>query len=102
MSVHQKAAIVPTLHYSWLRQSGDGVVISDGPLLHNVHEVSAGTSSGRLRLWARGRMLRRDGEPGPNRGVEIDTDAPQPAWLRQIISDAGRRLNDAQDNGSHA
>lgn len=84
-------AITPSLHYRWLSECGQHV-IGEGPPLHTVQEVSVYSSSGDLTAWARGRMLRRDGQPGPSRGRQVDIDAPQPAWLRQILADAHRRL----------
>lgn len=90
----EETPIIPYLTYSIRGRTGDGIE-GDGFALHTVHEVSASVSlaGDDLRMYARGRMLRRDGQPGPSRGIEIDLAASQPAWLRQIITDATWRLD---------
>lgn len=88
------AAPTPTLHYTFLTAPGDDIT-GDGPELHTVFEVSVSRdrATGGLSVWARGRMRRKDGEPGPSRGRSVDVDADQPGWLRDIIDDARQRLN---------
>lgn len=61
--------------------------------LFSVHEISASTGrDGRLRMYARGPMRKRDGGRGPSRGVRVDITAEQPAWLAAIVVDAAARL----------
>lgn len=94
MSARTEVSIIPHLTYSIRGRTGDGIE-GDGFALHTVHEVSASLSvtGGDLRMYAQGRMLRRDGQPGPRRGLEIDVSASQPAWLHEIMIDAEWRLD---------
>lgn len=83
--------VKPHLVYS-LRSPGNDVV-GDGPPLHTVYEVTAWKNGlGGLEVWARGRMRRKDGEPGPSRSCHVDTERSQPEWLQELIADARRRL----------
>lgn len=83
------SAPTPTLEYGWLRRSGDGV--RGDQSLYNVHDVTARLDEGRLRVVARGRMLRKDGLPGPNRCCTL-YEGGQPEWLSEIVEDARHRL----------
>lgn len=82
----------PRLEYR-LREPGRGIA-GDGPLLHEVYEVSARLGRASMEVWANGPMLRKDGQPGPSRGVRVDLLALQPWWLERIIRDASRRLSE--------
>lgn len=94
--------MILTLEYHlWRPQPPSGEdLVGNGRPLHNVHEVSVSRfDDGSSTVWAHGRMLKRDGTPGPNRCFEVDVDAKQPDWLAQIIEDARWRLRSRDEGG---
>lgn len=89
------ATPTPELSYRFWHDLPDGSqIVGHGPLrLYDVREVRVDTGSDHLiRVWAIGRMLRKDGLPGPRRSIKVRTPREQPAWLDAIIADADRRL----------
>lgn len=93
-AMRDERAPLPTLTYAWLRRNGDDVR-GDGPPLYDVCEVRVSlTASGIQHVYARGRMLRKDGHAGPSRGLRVDyLHRGQPDWLLAIIEDAQRRAD---------
>lgn len=64
--------------------------------LATVHEVSVRMHGDGPVVAVRGRMLKRNGDPGPGRGSVADLARPQPAWLVDLVADALRRLGDGE------
>lgn len=91
------SAPVPKLTYH-VAQSGVGLDLFDGPLLHTVTSVSAGLApDGQLDVWVHGPMRRKDGSRGRHqRCSRAWVDAGQPGWLYDIIKDAYARLRVVQ------
>lgn len=88
-------------YHMWAHLADDAVdptnIVGEGSPLFDVHEVSAsvgnGPRRGLLLVHVRGPMRTKAGGRGPGRGVDVDLDAVQPAWLADIITDARRRLD---------
>lgn len=81
----------PSLTYSRINRPGHGIV-GEGFDLYDVLEVKAWSRRGDITVWARGRMHRKDGHPGPSRALHVDIYQPQPKWLQAIVTDARARL----------
>lgn len=83
----------PSLEYHWVRQSGDDIVVDEGPLLATVNTVTCWDRNGSVEVWAQGRVLKKDGEAGRvQRSASVNVHVKQPRWLQEIIDDARRRL----------
>lgn len=84
----------PRLEYGfWSRENIDYLAGGDLPLA-TVHEVTVSLDhQGNPSVWVTGRMLKKDGTPGPRRCSQANLDQPQPDWMRQLLADALPRLD---------
>lgn len=85
---------VPDLTYQLHDRGVDsGGVHGDGPPLHRVHEAQAWEQNGKVVVYLRGRILKKDGTPGKHtRSLRVYLADRQPPWLEALVEDAIERL----------
>lgn len=90
----ERAVPVPSLSYQLYDRDVDpSGIVGEGPPLHRVHEATAWEHNGKVEVYVRGRILKRDGNPGKHkRSVRLSLHHRQPPWLDALCEDAIDRL----------
>ncbi|WP_114906852.1 hypothetical protein [Ornithinimicrobium murale] len=82
----------PLLTYTFHLRDLDYTTGGSLPLAR-VHDVTVSLDvAGEPSVWVTGRVLMRDGTPGPGRRSSVDPSTAQPEWLRDVLADALPRL----------